>query len=72
MADYTITAAVSSLATQLLSLSKRSPYLEVNRGNSAVATVGTVLPLAEASAAHEVLEGKFPRKCGKIVLQVAA
>ena len=33
-------------------------------------SVGTVLPLAEARTAHEMLEGKGPRKCGKIVLQL--
>jgi NADPH:quinone reductase-like Zn-dependent oxidoreductase len=33
--------------------------------------VGVVLPLAEARAAHEMLEGTRPRPPGKIVLQVA-
>jgi len=32
--------------------------------------VGTVLPLAEARAAHEMLEGARPRPSGKIVLRV--
>ena len=32
--------------------------------------IGTVLPLAEARAAHEILEGTRPRIRGKIVLQV--
>jgi NADPH:quinone reductase-like Zn-dependent oxidoreductase len=35
-----------------------------------VTSVGTVLPLAEARTAHEMLEGKGPRTRGKIVLQV--
>jgi len=33
--------------------------------------VGAVLPLAEARAAHEMLEGSRPRPSGKIVLRVA-
>jgi len=37
-----------------------------------IASVGTVLPLAEVRTAHEMLEGKGPRRRGKIVLQVAA
>jgi NADPH:quinone reductase-like Zn-dependent oxidoreductase len=36
-----------------------------------VATVGTVLPLAAARVAHEMLEGQRPRPRGKIVLNVA-
>jgi NADPH:quinone reductase-like Zn-dependent oxidoreductase len=36
-----------------------------------IASVGTVLPLAEARTAHEMMEGKGPRPRGKIVLQVA-
>jgi len=32
--------------------------------------VGTVLPLAEARAAHEMLEGSRPHRRGKIVLAV--
>ncbi len=35
-----------------------------------VTSVGTVLPLTEARSAHELLEGKGPRKRGKIVLEV--
>jgi NADPH:quinone reductase-like Zn-dependent oxidoreductase len=31
--------------------------------------LGTVLPLAEARAAHEMLEGMRPRPGGKIVLR---
>lgn len=34
--------------------------------------VGAVLPLAEARAAHEMLEGARPRRSGKIVLRVGA
>jgi NADPH:quinone reductase-like Zn-dependent oxidoreductase len=34
--------------------------------------VGAVLPLAEARAAHEMLEGTRPRPSGKIVLRVGA
>jgi NADPH:quinone reductase-like Zn-dependent oxidoreductase len=34
--------------------------------------VGAVLPLAEARAAHEMLEGARPRPSGKIVLRVGA
>ena len=37
-----------------------------------IASVGTVLPLEDARGAHEMLEGKGPRRRGKIVLQVAA
>ena len=37
-----------------------------------IASVGAVLPLAEARAAHEMLEGKSLRGRGKIVLRVAA
>ena len=37
-----------------------------------IASVGTVLPLAEARTAHEMLEGLRPTGHGKIVLQVAA
>jgi NADPH:quinone reductase-like Zn-dependent oxidoreductase len=33
--------------------------------------IGTVLPLAQAQAAHEILEGARPRTRGKILLQVA-
>jgi len=35
-----------------------------------ITSVGTVLPLAEARTAHEALEGKGPRRRGKIVLRV--
>jgi hypothetical protein len=35
-----------------------------------IASVGTVLPLAEARSAHEILEGKGIRKRGKLVLQI--
>jgi NADPH:quinone reductase-like Zn-dependent oxidoreductase len=34
-------------------------------------SVGTILPLADAVVAHEMLEGMRPRSRGKIVLQVA-
>jgi NADPH:quinone reductase-like Zn-dependent oxidoreductase len=34
--------------------------------------IGAVLPLAEARAAHEMLEGARPRPSGKIVLRVGA
>ncbi|MGO8655305.1 zinc-binding dehydrogenase, partial [Rhizobium ruizarguesonis] len=37
-----------------------------------VTQVGTVLPLSEAIAAHEMLEGTRPHAKGKIVLTVAA
>jgi NADPH:quinone reductase-like Zn-dependent oxidoreductase len=36
-----------------------------------IASVGPVLPLAQARTAHEMLEGKGSRRRGKIVLQVA-
>jgi len=35
-----------------------------------VTSVGTVLPLAEARAAHEMLAGERPHERGKIVLRV--
>jgi hypothetical protein len=35
-------------------------------------SVGSVLPLVEARAAHQMLGGMLPRKLGKIVLQVAS
>jgi NADPH:quinone reductase-like Zn-dependent oxidoreductase len=35
-----------------------------------IASVGTVLPLAEACAAHEMLAGERPHKRGKIVLRI--
>jgi NADPH:quinone reductase-like Zn-dependent oxidoreductase len=34
-------------------------------------SVGSVLPLVEARAAHQMLDGMLPHKLGKIVLQVA-
>ena len=43
----------------------------IDRGELATC-VGSVLPLAEARAAHEMLEGTRPRARGKIVLEVAA
>jgi len=33
-------------------------------------SVGTILPLAEAAKAHDLLEGRLPRPPGKIVLQI--
>ena len=36
-----------------------------------IAAVGSVLPLAEAHKAHDMLDGKVPRVRGKIVLKVA-
>jgi NADPH:quinone reductase-like Zn-dependent oxidoreductase len=38
--------------------------------NRLTPSVGTVLPLAAARSAHEMLEGTRPRPRGKIVLQV--
>ena len=37
-----------------------------------VTSVGTVLPIAEARAAHEMLAGELPHKRGKIVLRIGA
>jgi len=39
--------------------------------NELVVPVGSVLPLSEARAAHEMLAGTRAHKRGKIVLQVA-
>ena len=41
----------------------------IDAGDLAV-NVGTILPLADARVAHEVLEGIRPRSRGKIVLSV--
>jgi NADPH:quinone reductase-like Zn-dependent oxidoreductase len=40
--------------------------------NRLTPSVGTVLPLADARAAHEMLEGTRPHPRGKIVLRVGA
>jgi NADPH:quinone reductase-like Zn-dependent oxidoreductase len=44
---------------------------QFDRGNLGT-EVGTVLPLADARLAHEMLEGTRPRKPGKIVLEVTS
>jgi NADPH:quinone reductase-like Zn-dependent oxidoreductase len=48
-------------------LSSLTTLIETGRLST---NVGTVLPLAEAKVAHEVLEGTRPRARGKIVLEV--
>jgi hypothetical protein len=42
----------------------------LDEGQLTTTRIGTVLPLAEARVAHEMLEGMRPRPRGKIVLQV--
>jgi NADPH:quinone reductase-like Zn-dependent oxidoreductase len=42
----------------------------LDEGRLTATRVGTVLPLADARVAHEMLEGMRPRPTGKIVLQV--
>ncbi|HMG77549.1 MAG TPA: zinc-binding dehydrogenase, partial [Xanthobacteraceae bacterium] len=44
---------------------------EMHDKNELVIPVGSVLPLGEARAAHEMLDGSRAHKRGKIVLQVA-
>jgi NADPH:quinone reductase-like Zn-dependent oxidoreductase len=61
-ADYFI---VDVNTTQLTRLA------EMHAGKELVVPVGSVLPLAEARAAHEMLGGTRARKRGKIVLRVA-
>jgi hypothetical protein len=43
----------------------------IERGDLSV-HIARVLPLAAARHAHEILEGRLPKRPGKIVLKVAA
>jgi NADPH:quinone reductase-like Zn-dependent oxidoreductase len=53
-----------------VSTGKLARLAEMLDAKDLVTSVGTVLPLAEARAAHEMLAGEHPHKRGKIVLRI--
>jgi len=72
--ELQLAASRSILAKFMLVQVTRAALLHVGElldSRRLIVRVGTVLPLEQARAAHEMLDGKRPRQPGKIVLQVS-